>query len=249
MLLLVGLGNPDPKYQGNRHNIGFQALDEIATCYNFPPAKVKFQGRLREGMLEGHGQRAKVLLLQPTTYYNDSGRAVHEAARFYKIPLDNIIVFHDELDLAPGKIKIKNGGGAAGNNGLKSITAHLGDGFRRVRLGIGHPGDKAKVTNYVLGDFAKSERAAWVDPLLAACTDAAPLLAGPKDEAGPKFLSRIGLLLKPPAKSTSQAPRASEKTTPNTTTQYPTSKSQTPLAESSLKGPFAALRGIFQQKD
>jgi PTH1 family peptidyl-tRNA hydrolase len=158
MLLFVGLGNPGRTYQNNRHNIGFMAVDAIAQAHGFPNYRTKFQGQSAEGNLAGQ----KVTLLKPETYMNESGRAVREAMQFYKIKLDEIVVFHDELDLAPGKVRVKKGGGNAGHNGLKSITECIGNEYRRVRLGIGHPGDKTLVHGYVLGNFAKSE-IAWVD--------------------------------------------------------------------------------------
>ncbi|HRY03209.1 MAG TPA: aminoacyl-tRNA hydrolase, partial [Beijerinckiaceae bacterium] len=149
MLLFVGLGNPGRQYARNRHNIGFMAIEQIARAHNFAPFRARFQGRVSEGQIGGE----KVILLEPETYMNESGRAVGEAARFYKIGLDGIAVFHDELDLAPGKCRVKIGGGAAGHNGLRSIDAHLGKDYRRIRLGIGHPGDKNLVHSYVLNDF------------------------------------------------------------------------------------------------
>jgi len=160
MLLLVGLGNPGKSYAGNRHNIGFMAVDAIARALGPAPFRRKFQGEAAEARLGPD----RALLLKPETYMNESGRAVAEAARFHKIPVADIVVFHDELDLAPGKLRVKRGGGDAGHNGLRSITAHMGGDYRRVRLGIGHPGDKALVHSYVLSDFAKAEKP-WVETL------------------------------------------------------------------------------------
>ncbi|MBL8564124.1 MAG: aminoacyl-tRNA hydrolase [Hyphomicrobiaceae bacterium] len=167
MKLLVGLGNYGPKYEGNRHNVGFMAVDVIAERYAFGPWKRKFQALAAEGEIAGE----RVLLLKPQTYMNESGRSVAEAARFLKIPLADITVLYDEIDLAPGKLKVKTGGGNAGHNGLRSITAHLGNDYARVRIGVGHPGDKSLVANYVLSDFAKADRA-WLEPLLAAIAKA-----------------------------------------------------------------------------
>jgi PTH1 family peptidyl-tRNA hydrolase len=178
MLLFVGLGNPGRQYARNRHNIGFMALEAIARRHGFATARSRFQGLVSEGSIAGE----KVLLLQPQTYMNESGRAVGEAARFHKIPVGDIVVFHDELDLAPAKCRIKTGGGVAGHNGLRSITAHVGNDYRRVRLGIGHPGDKSLVHSYVLNDFAKSEEP-WVEALCDALADNAALLAK-GDDAG-----------------------------------------------------------------
>ena len=160
MLLLVGLGNPGKAYAGNRHNIGFMALDAIARACNAAPFRKKFQGEASEARI---GEE-RAILLKPETYMNESGRSVAEAARFHKIALADIVVLHDELDLPPGKLRVKVGGGNAGHNGLRSITAHMGNDYKRVRLGIGHPGDKALVHGYVLSDFAKAERP-WVETL------------------------------------------------------------------------------------
>ncbi len=183
MLLFVGLGNPGKDYAGNRHNIGFMAVDRIADDHGFGPESRKFQGLMREGRL-GTG---KVITLKPGTFMNESGRAVGEALRFYKLDPADVIVFHDELDLAPGKLRCKTGGGHAGHNGLRSIHAHIGAEYRRVRLGIGHPGHKSKVSGYVLHDFAKAERD-WLDPLLEGIGRAAPMLAA-GDEG--RFMSDV----------------------------------------------------------
>ncbi len=172
MLLFVGLGNPGKSYAGNRHNIGFMALDAIARAFDAAPFRKKFQGEASEARIGF--QRA--LLLKPETYMNESGRAVAEAARFHKIPVEDIVVLHDELDLAPGKLRVKRGGGDAGHNGLRSITAHMGGAYRRVRLGIGHPGDKALVHPFVLSDFAKVEKP-WVEALCDAVAQNAEALA------------------------------------------------------------------------
>jgi len=178
MLLFVGLGNPGRAYAGNRHNIGFMAIEAIARRHGFSSPRARFQGHVREGTIGGE----RVLLLQPQTYMNESGRAVGEAARFHKIALHDIVVFHDELDLAPARCRVKIGGGNAGHNGLRSITAHLGNDYKRVRLGIGHPGDKALVHAYVLNDFAKSEQP-WVEALCEALADNAALIAKGEDAA------------------------------------------------------------------
>ena len=154
MFLIAGLGNPGAAYARNRHNIGFMAVDAIHRVHTFAPFRARFQGAAAEGMIGG----SRVLLLKPFTYMNESGRAVQEATRFYKIAGENVIVLHDELDLAAGKLRVKQGGGTAGHNGLRSISAHLGSDYKRLRLGIGHPGDKALVHGYVLSDFAANER-------------------------------------------------------------------------------------------
>jgi len=187
MLLLVGLGNPGARHAGNRHNIGFMAVDAIAKRHGFPPWRRRFQGVATEASLGGE----RVLLLLPGTFMNESGRAVEEAAHFYKIGLDDIVVFHDELDLPPGKLRIKTGGGVAGHNGLRSISAHLGNEYRRARIGIGHPGVKELVHSYVLSDFAKSEKG-WVETMCEAIADNAALLAKGPDSS---FQNKIHLAM------------------------------------------------------
>jgi len=187
MLLFVGLGNPGSRYARNRHNIGFMALEAIAREHGFPPFRKRFQGLTSEGVIDG----ARVILLEPQTYMNESGRAVAEAARFHKIALKEIVVFHDELDLAPARLRVKTGGGNAGHNGLRSITAHMGNDYRRVRLGIGHPGVKSMVHSYVLNDFGRGE-AQWVDALCDGIARNAGLLARGED---PSFQNRIHLFM------------------------------------------------------
>ncbi|MEZ5823425.1 MAG: aminoacyl-tRNA hydrolase [Geminicoccaceae bacterium] len=190
MKLLVGLGNPGDRYARHRHNVGFMALDAVADACRLPAWKRKFQGRLTDGLVGGD----RAFLLEPQTYMNESGRAVAEAARFHRFAPEDIIVFHDELDLAPGKVRVKLGGGVAGHNGLRSIAACIGTkDFRRVRIGIGHPGHKSKVTGHVLGDFSKSDRD-WLDPLLDAMVTATPLLVA-GDDAG--FMNKVALLTQP----------------------------------------------------
>jgi PTH1 family peptidyl-tRNA hydrolase len=183
MKLLIGLGNPGARYARNRHNVGFMAVEAIAERHGIGPWRRRFQGEAAEGRIGSE----KVLLLKPQTYMNESGRAAGEAARFFKLSPADMIVFHDELDLAPGKVKVKQGGGHAGHNGLKSLTAHCGAEFWRVRIGIGHPGDKSKVTAHVLGDFAKAD-SDWLDPLLEAMADAAPALVSGNET---KFVSDV----------------------------------------------------------
>ncbi|MEK9725316.1 MAG: aminoacyl-tRNA hydrolase, partial [Rhodospirillaceae bacterium] len=178
MLLVVGLGNPGAEYANNRHNVGFMAVDEIVRRHSFSAYRAKFQGDLAEGTLAGE----KVLALKPMTYMNDSGRSVRAALDFYKIPPADVIVIHDEIDLAGGKVRVKRGGGHAGHNGLRSISAHIGPDYARVRLGVGHPGDKAKVAGHVLKDFAKSERD-WVDRMVDGVGEPIGLLADGDDSA------------------------------------------------------------------
>ena len=197
MHLLAGLGNPGEKYAGNRHNVGFMVVDEIHRRFDFTPFRVKFDGDVSEGSMDGH----KILLLKPMTFMNDSGKSVGAAARFFKIPPSRVVVFHDELDLAPGKIRAKTGGGVAGHNGLKSIARHLSQDFRRVRIGIGHPGERDLVTEHVLRDFAKVDMV-WVDKTIEAIAKASPhLVAGRESD----FTSKVALILKPPGQK--KAPR------------------------------------------
>ncbi len=187
MRLLVGLGNPGERYAGNRHNIGFMALQEIAKRHGIGPWRRRFQGVASEGPIGGE----RALLLLPGTFMNESGRAVAEAAHFYKLPLGDVTVFHDEIDLPPAKVRVKIGGGIAGHNGLRSISEHIGNDYRRVRIGVGHPGSKDKVQHYVLSDFAKSERG-WVEALLAILADNAELIVRGEDAS---FANKVHLAM------------------------------------------------------
>ena len=189
MRLFVGLGNPGAKYAHNRHNVGFMALEQIAADHGFSPWRGKFQGAFSEGRLG----REKVILLKPETFMNLSGQSVGEAMRFYKLEPEDVTVFHDELDLAPRKIRVKQGGGHAGHNGLRSIHQHIGPDYWRVRIGIGHPGHKDRVSGYVLHDFAKAD-ADWLDDLLRGIGDGASYLA---EGDSAKFLNAIGLRMGP----------------------------------------------------
>src|ERR1700748_2345932 len=189
-LLIAGLGNPGSQYARNRHNAGFIVVDMLHAEYGFGPWKAKFEGLLSEGALGGR----KTYLLKPQTFMNLSGDSVGPALRFFKLPLDALVVAHDEIDLAAGKIKVKTSGGDAGQNGLRSITATLGPDYRRVRIGIGHPGEKTQVSGHVLSNFSKEE-IDWLHPLVMAMVQAAPLLAK-DDDAG--FMSTVAVLLKPP---------------------------------------------------
>lgn len=197
MQIFAGLGNPGPKYAGNRHNIGFMALDRIAEEHGFSPWKARFQGEVAEGRLGSE----KVILLKPTTFMNLSGQSVGEAMRFYKLEPEDVTVFHDELDLAPGKLKVKTGGGHAGHNGLRSMHAHIGENYRRVRLGIGHPGRKDLVSHYVLHDFAKADQD-WLDDLMRGIADGAPELAAGRND---KFLNAVALRTAPARASKTEA--------------------------------------------
>ncbi|MGC8536608.1 MAG: aminoacyl-tRNA hydrolase [Rhizomicrobium sp.] len=189
-LLIAGLGNPGREYARNRHNVGFMAIDHIHERYAFAPFKTRFRGDVAEGSLSGR----KTFLLKPMTFMNDSGIAVGAFAKFYKLPLNAIVVIHDDLDLVGGKMRVKTGGGDGGHNGLRSITSALGPGYRRMRIGIGHPGTKERVYGYVLGDFTRADED-WLAPLLAAISEALPKLAA-DDDAG--FMNKVTVLLAPP---------------------------------------------------
>jgi PTH1 family peptidyl-tRNA hydrolase len=197
-LLIAGLGNPGSQYAKNRHNAGFIVADELHAHYKFGPWKAKFDGLLSEGSLGGR----KTYLLKPQTFMNLSGDSVGPALRFFKLPLEALLVVHDEIDLAAGKLKVKTGGGDAGQNGLRSITATLGPDYRRIRLGIGHPGEKTKVSGHVLQNFSRDD-IDWLKPLVDAMVQSAPLLAKDDDAA---FMSKVALLLQPPKPKTKKEP-------------------------------------------
>ena len=230
MKLFAGLGNPGAAYAGHRHNIGFMALDRIAADHVFAPWRSRFQGLASEGRL---GEE-KVILLKPQTFMNLSGQSVAEALRFYKMTPADLVVFHDELDLAPGKARVKPSGGHAGHNGLRSIHAHLGDAYARVRLGIGHPGHKDAVAAYVLHDFGKADQI-WLDDLLRGLSDGAPSLAAGDPAA---FMNAVALRTAPPRSSTSKAtpapPAASE----------PAPVPEQAPAPKPADGPFLALKRL-----
>lgn len=190
MRLFVGLGNPGAKYARNRHNIGFMAVDRIADDHGFAPWRSKFQGSVSEGRFGAE----KVMLLKPETFMNLSGQSVGEALRFHKLDPEDVVVFHDEIDLAPGKLKVKSGGGHAGHNGLRSLHQHIGDAYGRVRMGVGHPGHKDAVPQYVLKDFPKADEA-WIDDMLRGISDGAEHLA--KGDTG-RFMNAVSLRLNPP---------------------------------------------------
>ncbi|NQV54668.1 MAG: aminoacyl-tRNA hydrolase [Rhodospirillales bacterium] len=193
MFILVGLGNPGSKYSGNRHNVGFMAVDAIHARYGFSAYRKKFESEAADGEIDDR----RVLIMKPTTFMNESGRAVGAALRFYKEEMSSVIVLHDELDLSLGKIRLKLGGSAAGHNGLKSIAQHIGADFRRLRIGIGHPGDKNLVTGHVLSDFSKSDLD-WVERIADAIAEASPILLDGDDGA---FTNRVAAILNPPANS------------------------------------------------
>jgi PTH1 family peptidyl-tRNA hydrolase len=229
MKLFVGLGNPGAQYAFNRHNVGFMAVDAIAAAHDFLAWRHRFSSLVTEGRLG----REKVLLLKPQTFMNDSGRAAGEAMRFYKLDESNVVVFHDELDLAPGKVRVKIGGGVAGHNGLKSLTAHIGNDYTRVRIGIGHPGHREKVVGYVMHDFAKPDYD-WLEPLLGAIADAAPHLA---DGAKDKFQTQVAHQTQSPAEPEEKAPRpAKTKTAPKKEAAPEKKQEETPQQEGPLAG-------------
>ena len=232
MLLIVGLGNPGAEYRRHRHNIGFMAVDAMHDRHGFSPWRRRFQGEVAEGTLAGE----KVLLLKPLTYMNESGRSVQAAAQFYKLAPADIVVIHDEVDLPPGKTRMKAGGGTAGHNGLRSIGPAIGDDFRRLRIGVGHPGVKEAVPRYVLHDFTKEEQA-WVEPLIDAIAANAGLLAEGKD---PTFANRLHAALNP-GEEAKQPPENAPRTKAS-----PKSEASDPAPVPKPEGPLARnLRKLF----
>lgn len=220
MRLFVGLGNPGAQYARNRHNIGFMAVDRIATDHGFAPWRARFQG----AVAEGHLGAEKVVLLKPGTFMNLSGQSVGEAMRFYKLTPADVTVFHDELDLAPGKLRLKQGGGHAGHNGLRSIHAHIGEAYGRVRIGIGHPGHKDRVADYVLHDFAKADEN-WIEELLLGLSDGAAALAAGD---GSRFQNAVALRTTPPRPSAPRPAVAAPEPAPNDIP-APTDEPRSPL--------------------
>jgi peptidyl-tRNA hydrolase, PTH1 family len=216
MKLLVGLGNPGEKYARNRHNVGFMAVQTIATEHRMPAWRRRFSGMITEGEIGDQ----RCMLLMPLTYMNDSGQSVGEAARFLKVAEADVIVIHDEIDLAPGKLKVKTGGGVAGHNGLRSITAHIGNDYERVRIGVGHPGSKDAVVHYVLHDFHKAEFEGWLDPMLSAMATAAPLLIKGQPD---RFMNEVARLTRPEdeRRSRPETPVAPKPATPKPNTPTP----------------------------
>ncbi|MEM1361063.1 MAG: aminoacyl-tRNA hydrolase [Pseudomonadota bacterium] len=228
MRLIVGLGNPGAKYARNRHNAGFMALDRIVADHDFGPWRSRFQGLLSEGRLGS----SKVYLLKPETFMNRSGQSVGEAARYFGIDVEDITVFHDELDLAPGKVRVKKGGGHAGHNGLRSLHEHIGEAYQRVRIGIGHPGHKDRVSPYVLNDFAKAEREIVENVLHGISDGAAALAAGDSN----KFMNAVALRVAPPRSSTGTAnPKAA-----------PTASVPEPNLEEGKRSPLQRLADRFR---
>ena len=235
MQLFAGLGNPGAKYANNRHNVGFMAADAIARRHGFSPWTKKFHGLIAEGSLGAE----KILLIKPQGFMNLSGQAVGEALRFYKLQPSALTVFYDELDLAPGKVRVKKGGGAGGHNGIRSIDGHVGNDYRRVRIGIGHPGVKEMVTHHVLGDFAKSDRE-WLAPLLDAIADGAELLAKGDDSS---FMNKASLAVAGGGKA---EPKSDQSVTKQ---QSHIRQARTPAVKLPETGPMAAmLKRLFGGK-
>lgn len=233
MLLFVGLGNPGGQYARHRHNIGFMVIDSIAERHAFGPERAQYQALVREGRLGGE----KVLLIKPQTFMNESGRSVGEALRYFKCAPEDVVVFHDELDLAPGKLRVKKGGGHAGHNGLRSIHAHIGEAYRRVRLGIGHPGHKSKVSGYVLHDFAKADQD-WLDPMREGIARHAPLLASGDDT---RFQSNVAQDVQ--ELTPNKAPGAGGKV--DKLSVKPAAQADQSKDESSSRSPFEALKRLL----
>ncbi|MGD9739737.1 MAG: aminoacyl-tRNA hydrolase [Bauldia sp.] len=239
MLLIVGLGNPGRSYERHRHNVGWMAVDAIQRRHGFGPWRQRFRAEIAEGTLGG----VKTILMKPLTYMNESGQAVGEAARFYKIEPADIVAIHDELDLPPAKVRIKRGGGGAGHNGIRSLTGHLGPDYRRLRIGIGHPGARELVHSYVLHDFAKAD-AAWLDPLIAAIADNADLLALGKDS---EMANRLHLAVNPAEPRKAKAEGAVMEGTAKPAPAPLQQPADTPVTEE-VRGPFAGLRKLFGTK-
>jgi len=234
MLVFAGLGNPGAQYAGNRHNVGFMAVDEIHRRHGFSPWAKKFQGLVSDGMIDG----VKVLLLKPQTFMNLSGQSVGAALGFYKLPLSALSVFYDEIDLPAGKVRVKTGGGSGGHNGIKSIDAHCGKDYRRVRIGVGHPGDRERVHGHVLGDFAKAD-SEWLTPLLEAIAENARYVAK-GDDSG--FMNRLALIGASGAKPEPVKPRGQSHIRP--------ARPQQPAVKLPETGPMAGmLRRLFGGKD
>jgi len=242
MLLFAGLGNPGPKYADNRHNIGFMAAEAIARRHDFSPWSRKFQGLVAEGKIGGE----KVILLKPQTFMNLSGQSVGEALRFYKLSPSDLTVFYDELDLAAGKVRVKVGGGSGGHNGIRSIDQHCGQNYRRVRIGIGHPGAKAMVHSHVLGDFAKADRE-WLEVLLDAIADNSDLIAK-GDDSG--FMNRVTLALRDKLQPTGEDDTPPPKQKPaKAQSHIRQARPQAPVVKAPETGPMAAmLKKLFHKE-
>ena len=245
MLILAGLGNPGAQYQNHRHNVGFMAADAIARRHSFSPWTKKFHGLIAEGTLGGE----KILLIKPQTFMNLSGQSVGEAMRFYKLSPSEVVVLYDELDLAPGKVRVKVGGGAGGHNGIRSLDQHIGNAYKRVRIGIGHPGVKELVHSYVLGDFAKADRD-WLDPLIDAIGEHAGLLAKGDDNS---FMNKMTLAVPGASKGdghTAKAARTGEESgKAKGVSHIRQARPQQPQVKLPETGPMAAmLKKLFGDK-
>jgi len=236
MRVFAGLGNPGARYASNRHNVGFMAADAIARRHSFSPWSKKFQAEIAEGRLGGE----KVLLLKPQTYMNDSGRSVGEALRFYKLEPADLTVFYDEIDLAPAKVRVKTGGGAGGHNGIRSIDGHIGQDYRRVRIGVGHPGIREMVMPHVLGDFSKADHE-WLDPLLDAIADNADLLVKGDDVQSNSFMNKLKLAV--PGVANAPRSKKSEDATPSGSddTAEPKKKGQSHIRQARQQAPAAKI--------
>ena len=245
MHLIVGLGNPGDKYKGNRHNIGFMAVDAIARRHNFPSFREKFQGLISEGTIDGE----KVLLLKPLTFMNSSGDSVQKVAKFYQLGPSDISVLYDEIDLAPGKTRVKVGGGNGGHNGLRSIDPQIGLNYRRVRLGVGHPGHKDAVMHHVLGDFAKAEQSGWLNPLLDAVAEKAAMIVKGDDNG---LMNKLAIAVKGDGAERSERPETADPTRKKAPAQshIPAARPAPPQAKVPGTGPMAdMLRKMFGKKD
>ena len=243
MHLIVGLGNPGSKYAGNRHNIGFMAIDAIARRYNFPGFREKFQGLISEGTIGDD----RVLLLKPQTFMNSSGDSVKKVAQFYKLAATDISVLYDEIDLTPGKVRVKIGGGNGGHNGLRSIDPQIGTGYRRVRLGVGHPGHKDLVMRHVLGDFAKAEQDEWLNPLLDAIADNATMIVNGDDNG---LMNKLALAVNGDGATRPERPATADPTRPKARPQshIRAARPRAPQAQVPTSGPMAQmLRKLFNK--
>ncbi len=242
MLLFAGLGNPGTKYAGNRHNVGFMAADAIARRHSFSPWSRKFQAEIAEGRIGGE----RVLLIKPQTFMNLSGQAVGEALRFYKLDVSAVTVFYDEIDLAAGKVRVKVGGGAGGHNGIRSLDQHIGNNYRRVRIGVGHPGVKEMVHGHVLGDFSKADQE-WLTVLLDAIADSANLVAK-GDDSG--FMNRITVALRDKLRPTGSDDAPPPKKKPDARSHIHQARAQKPAVKIPENGPMAAmLKKLFGNKE
>ena len=246
MQLIVGLGNPGDKYRHNRHNIGFLAVDAIALRHGFPPFRDKYKGLISEGSIAGE----RVLLLKPQTFMNSSGESVEAVAQFYKIPLSDITVLYDELDLVPGKVRVKIGGGNGGHNGIRSIDPRIGPDYRRIRLGIGHPGHKDAVMPWVLGDFSKADRTEWLEPLLNALADNADLIVKRDDNT---LMNRLAIAVNGDAAARAERPDTADPTrkkAPAGQSHIRAARPKSPAAKVPEGGPMAAmLAKVFKKPE